>query len=209
MHAAVPKGVGMLSVPLWVGVVFVVVLVAAVTVAVISTRLLFHNSLGLPDLGHRCFRVADTKTHLTLLDVIQEISGIKEAMTFEPAPTVQTLLNDGRTVIMRANDLAIPAGAGPNFVSLPVEGEPGEGAPMAAAVHAQAMFARQGITLDIHRDPLPQLGEKAVLATCEKFYGWSLMFRLESSKLGRPPRVHKLTGPDGLIVKLMRRLPER
>lgn len=68
--------------------------------AVVATVLYLFNPIPLLDEGHRAFGVPDERAAKALVELPGNF-GLGERFTFDVGPTTQTLLDDGRTVIIQ------------------------------------------------------------------------------------------------------------
>jgi len=154
----------------------------------VATILHFRNPLPIPDKGHRLYGVPDELARRIVVQILQDVSHLKEQFTFDSGPTHQTLMWDGFTVInyldpeiQRRFNMA---GTG---LSIPVKD------PQLAATKAVGLLRESGYTAEalynIDHD-LPS--NHLVPVKSNAFEGWVLVFRLPLLKMPFPKKRPKL-----------------
>src|SRR3989442_1630003 len=67
--------------------------------AIGATAMHIRNPLPFPDRGHRAYGVPDEKARQTVVNILQEVTPLRERFTFDAAATQQTLMWDNFPVI--------------------------------------------------------------------------------------------------------------
>lgn len=151
--------------------------------AIVSTALVM-RLIPYPDWGHRAFAVKDEATARTVANVLRE-HGLGESFTFDAGDTVQTVLADNTTVLLRhTKETVLP----PNGLSVACDN------PRDAAIKAVEQLRHTGLTADYHDEPIPGMEGIIVMVTSDSFDGWALVFRPTIFELSQPPNQRKITG---------------
>jgi hypothetical protein len=156
--------------------------VVATLCALLATILHFRNPLPIPDKGHRLYGVKDERALGVVVQVLQQVSHLREQFTFDSGPTHQTLMWDGFTVISYIDQdtrkMFDLAGTG---LSVPVE-NPEQAS--AKAVRLLRQFGYDAEKLDNLDLDLP--ANHLIPVKSNAFDGWVLVFRRPLIKMPMP-----------------------
>ena len=156
--------------------------VIATVWAIGATVMHFRNPLPFPDHGHRAYGVPDERARKAVVEVLQEVTPLRERFTFDSGATHQTLMWDGFTVIHYLDpEIEKSRNLTGNGLSVPVDD------PESSAKRAVELLRAKGYKADIIEGinfGLPP--NYLVPVESDAFNGWALVFRRSMIKMERP-----------------------
>jgi hypothetical protein len=147
--------------------------------AVLVTIMLLRNPLPFPDRGHRAYALPHEDARQIVLQVLNEIGGLKEHFSFAAGPTYQTIMWDGYTVLNYIDPDDLKGAKLPgNAISLPVKD------PRIAAETALNSLKTSGYQGTLH-----EISDEAIPPNClvvvesDAFQDWVLVLRRHVIKM--------------------------
>jgi len=150
--------------------------------AVGATAMHIRNPLPFPDRGHRAYGVPDEKARQTVVNILQEVTPLRERFTFDSGATHQTLMWDNFTVIhYMDSDIQKAKNVSGNGLSVAVDD------PTASAKRAVELLKAQGYQAEILTGINYDLPEGYLVpVTSNAFNDWALVFRRPLVKMPYP-----------------------
>ena len=150
--------------------------------AIGATGMHIRNPLPFPDRGHRAYGVPDEKARQTVVNILQEVTPLRERFTFDSGATHQTLMWDNMTVIHYLDsDIQKARSVSGNGLSVAVDD------PMTSAKRAVELLKAQGYQAEILTGINYDLPEGYLVpVTSNAFNDWALVFRRPLIKMPYP-----------------------
>jgi hypothetical protein len=169
------------TVPLWS--LLIAIVIAVVLAGILIKKTIFPFS----DQGHRCFAAKNEKAATVIATILSDLCGLNEKFTFDVGPTHQTLMDDGKTVIITHDKPK-------DGIQFPPDGLTGlTNNPRATAQKAAEMLKANGFTAMIVDNHMPDVEDnKFIFIVTDALLVSILGFRRHLMAMGEAPPQRKL-----------------